>query len=124
MQILIIGGFLVAAIINFLPVMGVIGAPQLERMYGVAFEGPDLAVLMRHRAILFGIVGALLAAAAFVPSLRWTAFFAGMLSMVSFLVFQALEGGTNAELGRVALVDYVGIAALTAAGVAVWMQAE
>ena len=99
MQILIIGGFLVAAIINFLPVMGVIGAPQLERMYGVAVQGPDLAVLMRHRAILFGIVGALLAAAAFVPSLRWTAFFAGMLSMVSFLVFQALEGGTNAELG-------------------------
>ncbi len=124
MQILIIGGFLVAAIINFLPVMGVIGAPQLERMYGVAVQGPDLAVLMRHRAILFGIVGALLAAAAFVPSLRWTAFFAGMLSMVSFLVFQALEGGTNAELGRVALVDYVGIAALTAAGVAVWMQTD
>ncbi len=124
MQILIIGGFLVAALINFLPVMGVIGAPQLERMYGIAFEGPDLAVLMRHRALLFGIIGALLVAAAFVPSLRWTAFFAGMVSMVSFLVFQALEGGTNVELGRVALVDYVGIAALTAAGVAVWMRAE
>ncbi len=124
MQIIIIGGFLVAALINFLPVMGVISAPQLERMYGVAVQGPDLAVLMRHRALLFGIVGALLAAAAFVPSLRWTAFFAGMLSMVGFLVFQALEGGTNAELGRVALVDYVGIAALAAAGVAVWMQAE
>lgn len=124
MQILIIGGFLVAALINLLPVMGIVGAPQLERMYGVAIEGSDLAVLMRHRAILFGIVGALLAAAAFVPSFRWAAFFAGMLSMVSFLVFQALEGETNAELGRVALVDYAGIAALAIAGVAVWMQTD
>ena len=44
--------------------------------------------------------------------------------MVSFLVFQALEGQTNAELGRVALVDYIGIAALAVAGVAVWMQSD
>lgn len=124
MQILIIGGFLLAALINLLPVMGIVGAPQLERMYGVAIEGNDLAVLMRHRAILFGIVGALLAAAAFVPSFRWAAFFAGMLSMVSFLVVQALEGETNAALGRVALVDYIGIAALAIAGVAVWMQTD
>jgi len=124
MQILIMGGFLVAAVINLLPVMGVMGVPQLERMYGVTLEGPDIAILMRHRAILFGVVGALLTAAAFMTSFRWAAFFAGMLSMVSFLVFQALEGQTNAELGRVALVDYVGIAALAIAGVAVWMQTD
>lgn len=124
MQILIMGGFLVAALINLLPVMGVMGAPQLERLYGVTIESSDMAVLMRHRAILFGIVGALLASAAFVPSFRWAGFSAGMLSMVSFLVFQALEGETNAELGRVALVDYVGIAALAIAGVAVWMQTD
>ncbi len=124
MQIILIGGFLVAAIINLLPLMGVMGAPQLERMYGVSIEGADMAVLMRHRAILFGVVGALLAAAAFMPSLRLVAFLAGMLSMVSFLVFQALEGKTNAALGRVAMVDYVGIAALAIAGVAVWMQPD
>lgn len=124
MQIILIGGFLVAAIINLLPLMGVMGAPQLERMYGVSIEGADMAVLMRHRAILFGVVGALLAAAAFMPSLRLVAFLAGMLSMVSFLVFQALEGETNAALGRVAMVDYVGIAALAIAGVAVWMQPD
>jgi len=124
MQILIIGGFLVAAIINLLPLMGVMGAPHLERMYGVSIKGADMAVLMRHRAILFGVVGTLLAAAAFMPSLRLTAFLAGMLSMVSFLVFQALEGETNAALGKVAMVDYVGIAALAIAGVAVWMQSD
>jgi hypothetical protein len=123
-QILIIGGFLVAAIINLLPLMGVMGAPQLERMYGVSIEGADMAVLMRHRAILFGVVGALLGAAAFMPSLRLAAFLAGMLSMVSFLVFQALEGETNAALGKVAMVDYVGIAALAIAGAAVWMQSD
>lgn len=124
MQFIIIGGFVIAAIINLLPLMGVMGTPQLERMYGVSILGADMAVLMRHRAILFGVVGALLAAAAVMPSLRLTAFLAGMLSMVSFLVFQALEGQTNEALGRVAMVDYVGIAALAIAGVAVWMQSD
>ncbi len=124
MQVLIIGGFLIAAIINFLPVMGIAGAPQLERMYEVSIEGSDMAVLMRHRAILFGVVGALLATAAFVPSFRFAAFLAGMVSMVSFLVFQALEGDTNAALGKVAMADYVGIAALAIAGAAVWMQSD
>ncbi|MBL4864111.1 MAG: hypothetical protein JKY63_04370 [Rhodobiaceae bacterium] len=124
MQFLIIGGFLVAAVINLLPVIGIMGVPQLEKAYGVQLSGADLAILLRHRAVLFGIVGGLLATAAFMPSLRVVAFSAGMLSMVSFLIFQALEGGGNAALVRVAYVDYVGIAALAIAGVAAFVQSS
>ncbi len=124
MHYIIIGGFLVAALINLLPVAGIMSAPQLEKTYGVHLSGADLAILMRHRAVLFGVVGGLLAAAAFMPSLRIVAFSAGMLSMVSFLIFQALEGGGNGALARVAYVDYVGIAALAIAGVAAFVQSS
>jgi hypothetical protein len=123
-QIIIVGGFIVAAIINLLPLMGVMGVPQLERTYGVQVEGPDMAVLLRHRAVLFGIVGGLLVAAAFLPSLRVTAFAAGMVSMVSFLIFRALEGGGNEALARVAMADYVGIAALAIAGAVAFAQSS
>ena len=36
MKNLIMGGFLVAAIINLLPVVGVVGVPRRERMHGSA----------------------------------------------------------------------------------------
>ena len=121
-QIIVVGGFIIAAIINLLPLMGVIGAPQLEKMYGVSVQGSDMAVLLRHRAVLFGIVGGLLMAAAFVPSLRVTAFVAGMISMISFLVFRVLEGDGNEALARVALVDYAGIVALAIAGAVAYTQ--
>ena len=115
-QIAILAGFLLAALINLLPVAGVLGAGQLEKLYGVEVVGQDMAILLRHRALLFAIVGVLLGAAAFMPPLRSAAFCAGMVSMVGFIVLRTLEGGSNAALARVAAVDYVGIAALAVAG--------
>lgn len=108
-------GFLVAGIINTLPLIGLLGAERLSALYGVPVEGADMAVLLRHRALLFGIVGVLLFAAIAVPSLRLTAILAGMVSMVGYLILMGLEGETNAELRRVALADIVGIVGLTVA---------
>jgi hypothetical protein len=36
------------------------GAARLEGLYGVALAGDDLLLLMRHRAVLLGLVGAAL----------------------------------------------------------------
>jgi len=123
-QIIIVGGFIVAAIINLLPLSGLIGAPPLEKAYGVSVQGPDMAVLLRHRAVLFGVVGGLLLAGAFVPSLRAIGFAAGMVSMVSFLIFRALEGDGNEALARVAMVDYLGIVVLGIAGAVAYAQSS
>ena len=38
--------------------------------FGIALDEPNLQILMRHRAVLFGLLGALLVAAAFIPALR------------------------------------------------------
>ena len=49
------------ALIHLPPVLGLLGVAQMERAYGVSLPGPDLAVLMRHRALMFGLLGGFMA---------------------------------------------------------------
>lgn len=62
--------FVLAGVIKVTPVIGVLGAERLQALYQMPFDGLDLLLLMRHRAVLFGVVGGLLLVAAFRPSLR------------------------------------------------------
>ncbi|KAJ3110671.1 hypothetical protein HDU96_006382 [Phlyctochytrium bullatum] len=109
--------YLLAGVINLLPVTGVLGSSQLTRLYGLPFTDPSLQVLMRHRAILFGLVGTQLAAAAFDPKSRKTAFTTGMVSMVSYmgLVWMAGWKAVNGKVRTVFWVDVVAVLALGAA---------
>ena len=112
--------FLIAAVVNLIPVSGVISAHNLETLYGVTVEDPNLIILMRHRAILFGMVGVLLAASAFRLSLRPLALAAGLISMLSFVVINYLVGDYNEQLERGILIDLVASALLIGAGFATW----
>jgi hypothetical protein len=103
---------LVAALIHLLPVSGVLGVDQLSKLYGISIADPNLEILMRHRAILFGLLGVLLAAAAFIPSLQLIAFIAGFVSVGSFLVVAWQVGGYNAQIGRVVVADLVAVICL------------
>ena len=47
----------VVGLINLAPVLGVVSAQKLEAAYSVTMAGNDLAILMRHRALMFGILG-------------------------------------------------------------------
>jgi hypothetical protein len=76
---------LVAALIHLLPLSGVLGAERLATLYGVPVADPNLMILMRHRAVLFGLLGVFLGVAAFIPALQGAALVAGMISVVSFL---------------------------------------
>lgn len=105
------------ALINLAPVIGVLSAERLGSLYGIGFDGANLQILMRHRAVLLGIVGALLVMAAFQPSIRPVVFVAAWISMLSFVVIVALVGDANAELRRVAAID--GAASLALLGAAV-----
>ncbi len=115
MRILCTALIVVAAAVNLVPVSGVVSAARLEALYGIPFEDANLVILMRHRAVLFGIVGGLLAVAAFHPPLRPAAFVAGLVSMLSFVLIAWLVGDANPELRRVAGVDVVASAVLAAA---------
>jgi hypothetical protein len=103
---------LVVAAIHILPLSGVLGADQLAKLYGVSASEPNLAILMRHRAVLFGLLGALLAVAAFVPALQLVAFVAGFVSVGSFLLIAWLVGGYNAQVARVFTADIIAAACL------------
>ncbi len=92
---------------NLLPLTGVLSAERLAALYGVQIEDPSLVILMRHRAVLFGIVGLLLVAAAFRPSLRLTALLAGLASMLSFILLALSSGDCSAHLLRIVIIDLV-----------------
>ena len=55
---------LVVGIIHLMPLLGVLGGDRLNSLYGLSLDEPNLQILMRHRAVLFGLLGALLVAAA------------------------------------------------------------
>jgi hypothetical protein len=57
---------LLVALIHALPLTGVLGAARLSALYGLAVTEPNLEILLRHRAVMFGMLAALLAYAAFV----------------------------------------------------------
>lgn len=103
---------LIVGIIHLLPVVGVLGGDRLNSLYGLNLDEPNLQILMRHRAVLFGLLGALLVAAAFLPGLRTLALIAGLVSVVSFLL---LAWGTplyNEALRRVVVADWIALACL------------
>jgi hypothetical protein len=116
---------LIAAAINLAPLLGVFSPERMGPFYGVDLDDPNLQILMRHRAILFGIVGGLLLVAAFHPPLRSLGYAVGFASMLSFLLIAWMVGGYNAQIQRVVLIDLVGIAALAGAGVVhvFWLRA-
>jgi hypothetical protein len=103
---------LVVGVIHLLPLSGVIGAERLTLLYGIPFDEPNLAILMRHRAVLFGLLGGFLVFAAFKPVFRTVAFVAGFASVVSFLWLAWSVGGYNALIGRVFVADLVALACL------------
>ena len=102
----------VVGVIHLLPLSGVLGAERLAALYGMEFRDDSLAILMRHRAVLFGLLGVLLVCAAFVRSLQVPAFVAGFVSVVSFLVLAYTVGGYNAAVGRVVVADWVALGCL------------
>jgi hypothetical protein len=103
---------IIAGIIHLLPLPGLLGATYLERLYGVAVEDPNLLILMRHRAVMFGLVGLLLVAAAFKADLRGLAYAAGLVSATSFLAIAYGVGSYNAMIGRVVVADVVATACM------------
>jgi hypothetical protein len=104
-------------IIHLLPVSGVLGVERLASLYGISFGEPNLEILMRHRAVLFGLLGLFLLYAAFQPSLRVLAIIAGFVSVVSFIAIAWSVGGYNEAIRKVVIADIIAIFALVAADV-------
>ena len=117
MNWLVSAGLVVAAVIHLLPVPGILGADWLARLYGVAITDPDMTIMMRHRALLFGVLGLLMLAASAKPEWQAPAVAAGLVSTAGFILLAWQVGGYSPAIARVVTADIVAVAALLVSGV-------
>jgi hypothetical protein len=103
---------LIVGLINFLPVVGVLSAAKLSQAYSIDLASNDLIILMRHRALLFGLVGGFVFYSLFMPQFQPAAMLIAAISMIGYLVIMWMVGDYNDSIFKVAIVDMVGIVAL------------
>ena len=106
---------IVVAIIHLLPVSGVLSGEQLSTLYGLSFEEPNIEILMRHRSVLFGILGAFILYSAFKPKLHIYALISAAVSIISFLYIAWSVGGYNSQVARVYMADIIALLCLVVA---------
>jgi len=102
-------------LIHLLPVVGVTGAKSLDKLYGTQISDANLLILMRHRAVLFGLIGALLIAAAFVPDIQLAAIVGGSISLLSFILIAQSTSNYNKKIRQVVQIDIVALILLAVA---------
>ena len=103
---------LAAGLINFLPVIGILSAARLESAYGIAVNEPNLTILLKHRALLFGLLGGVILYAAFNRSLQPLAFVLGFVSMLGFILLCWQADDVNPLLKKIAVIDVIGLVLL------------
>jgi len=106
---------LIPGIIHLLPLSGLLAREKLSDLYGIPFTDPNLLILMQHRSVLFGLLGAFLVFSAFRSELQVLAITAGLISAASFMAIALSIGGYNAAIQRVVVADVVAVLCLTGA---------
>lgn len=100
--------------VNAVPALGLVSAEWMRSAYGLGPLDDDLALLLRHRAVLFGMLGASLMVAAWRrPGWRGPTAAANAVSLVSFPLLALTTGSVNAALSRVVALDTGAVAALS-----------
>lgn len=104
-------------LLHLVPMIGVLGRESLLRLYGVPVTDPSLELVLRHRAVLFGLLGGFLVIAAFRPAWQGAALLVGVISVASFVLLAWQIPGINDAMLRVMRLDLIALA-LLAAGIA------
>ena len=112
MRFIVPAMLLAVGIIHILPLSGVLSAARLFDLYGITFDDPNLEILMRHRAVLFGLLGIFLLTSAFLPNLQLAALITGFVSVVSFLYLAYSVGGYNDQVNRIVTADKAALVCL------------
>ena len=120
----ITGLMLIVAAIHLVPIAGFFGAKPLSALYGIDVDNSDLIILMRHRAVLFGILGTFFAYAAFVPAVQPIAFVAAAASLGSFFYLASAAGGYGASIRKIVLGDAIAALCLVGAIIVYAMKGE
>jgi len=115
---------LVVAVIHLIPIIGFSGADKLTSLYGIEMDDGNLEILMRHRAVLFGILGAFFAYAAFSPALQPLAFIAAFASLASFFYLALSVGDFSDPIRKIVIGDIVAAGCLVASIALYFVKSE
>ncbi|MFN6089051.1 MAG: hypothetical protein ACK47E_09925 [Cyclobacteriaceae bacterium] len=98
----------IAGVINLLPAMLAFLPDKISKSYGIDIPNANYELLLRHRAILFGIIGGLMIFSAIVKKYYDIATIAGLISMTSFiLLYFLIDKDVSSELKKVMVIDIV-----------------
>lgn len=107
--------FLIIGIIHLLPMIGFAGPDKLFKLYGVECEEHNLQILMRHRAVLFGLLGGVFVYAAFEETVQGLALVLSGISIASFFYLAKTVGNYNEGIRKVVIADVIAAIAWIAA---------
>lgn len=105
-------GIVVVGLINTLPVLGVLSGQRIGDAYAISVSSVELEILLRHRALLFGVVGGFVLTSLWLPQYRAPALAIAGISMAGFLLLAAIVGDFGPALARIVVADVVGMLAL------------
>lgn len=105
----------IVGLINILPLVGVLSADKMMTAYDIELASNELIILMRHRALMFGLLGGFILVSAFNPNLQVSAMVMAFISMAGFVILTFLDGPHNTSISKIVLVDVVGLVILSIA---------
>ena len=92
-------------IIHLLPLSGVVGAERLSALYGITIDDTNLEILLQHRAVLFGLLGSFLLAAAFIEKYQWAAIIGTGISAAVFILIAMIKAPYSESIDTVVITD-------------------
>lgn len=109
----LMASLLAAGAVHLIPAMGMRSARHLQALYGLPLHDRGVILLLRHRALLFAMLGAgLIAVTLLLPAWRVGAALVALVSMLGFVVLGGSDPAHDARLRRVARIDLILSAAL------------
>ena len=120
----IVAVLLAVGVVNALPAVGLLSAGRLQALYGFHISDGGLLLLMRHRALLFALLGGFVLASVFVPAWRLQAMVAALASMLGYLALGWPAETLSPALRKVFWIDLALCLALVPALVLQWLGPE
>lgn len=97
---------IISGIVNALPALAAfLSTERISVSYGVDLQNGNLELLLRHRAIFFGMLGLFMILSGIRKRYYQLSTMAGLISMGSFILLYFLIGEISQELTRIMIVD-------------------
>jgi hypothetical protein len=114
-----------AGLINLLPSILAFFPDKISKSYGIEIPNENYELLLRHRAVLFAIIGGLMIVSSLTKKYYEVAIIVGLISMLSFVsLFFIINKDINSELRKVMTIDMIAIVILLIGSLLFWIKSK